>query len=153
MANPLRLLILNDNAEVAERLADNLGTDSVVAYATSDSDEACQLISLLQHDVLLLDIEKLIRTPVNPLGAFRQAKPDLKIVGISRGQRGDTGLLVGLLDLDANIREPVTPEILIIEDDVIIAGTSPRQIVDTIEKLFLHPPVEAISIDDPALIP
>ena len=114
MTRPLRLLILSNDAEAATKLAATLGTESVVVYSTTDPDEACQLISLLQHDVLLIDIEKLVRTPIYPLQAFRQARPDLKIVGISRGQRGDTGLLLDLLGLDAYIREPATPESLII---------------------------------------
>jgi DNA-binding NtrC family response regulator len=114
MTRSLRLLILSNDAEAATKLAATLGTDGVVVYSTAEPDEACQLISLLQHDVLLIDIDKLIGTPVYPLQAFRQEKSDIKIVGISRGQRGDTGLLVGLLDLDAHMREPVTPEGLII---------------------------------------
>ena len=67
-----------------------------------------------QHDILLIDVEKLICTPAYPLEAFREANPDLKIVGISNGKRGDTGLLLQLLGLDAYIREPVTPEALIV---------------------------------------
>lgn len=114
MARPLRLVILHDDAEAANRIAASLSTDDVVVYSTTDPDEACQLVSLLRHDVLLIDIEKLIGTPVYPLQAFRQANPNLKIVGISSGQRKDTGLLLGLLDLDAHMREPVTPEALII---------------------------------------
>ena len=114
MTKPLRLLILSNGAEAATKLAASLGTESVVVYSTTDHDEACQLISLLQHDVLLIEIDKLIGTPLYSLEAFRQEKSDIKIVGISRGQRGDTGLLAGLLDLDAHMREPVTPEGLII---------------------------------------
>lgn len=114
MTKPLRLVVLNEDAETARRLADSLSTDGVVVYRVADPDEACQLISLLQHDVLLIDIEKLICTPIYPLQAFRQAKPDLKIVGISSNQRGDTGLLLDLLGLDAYVRHPVTPEALII---------------------------------------
>ena len=114
MTRPLRLLILSNDAEAATKLVASLGTESVVVYSTTDPDEACQLISLLQHDVMLIDIDKLIGTPLYSLQAFRQEKSDIKIVGISRGQRGDTGLLAGLLDLDAQIREPVTPEGLII---------------------------------------
>ena len=114
MTRPLRLLILGNDAEAATKLAASLGAESVVVYSTTDPEEACQLISLLQHDVLLIDIDKLIGTPLYSLQAFRQEKPDIKIVGISRGQRGDTGLLAGLLDLDAQMREPVTPEGLII---------------------------------------
>jgi CheY-like chemotaxis protein len=114
MTKPLRLVVLNEDAEAARRLADSLSTDGVVVYRVADPDEACQLISLLQHDVLLIDIEKLICTPIYPLQAFRQAKPDLKIVGISNHQRGDTGLLMDLLGLDAYVRHPVTPEALII---------------------------------------
>jgi hypothetical protein len=63
---------------------------------------------------MLIGVEKLICTPAYPLEAFREAKPDIKIVGISSGKRGDTGLLLQLLGLDAYIREPVTPEALII---------------------------------------
>jgi hypothetical protein len=48
------------------------------------------------------------------LESFREANPDIKIVGISRAKRGDTGLLLQLLDLDAYIHEPLTPEALII---------------------------------------
>lgn len=114
MTKPLRLVILSGDAEAAKQLTASLSVDGVVVYSTVDPDEACQLISLLQHDVLLIDIEKLVRTPIYPLQAFRQARPDLKIVGISRGQRGDTGLLLDLLGLDAYICEPVTPEALII---------------------------------------
>ncbi len=114
MTKPLRLVVLNEDAEAAKRLADSLSTNDVVVYRVADPDEACELISLLQHDILLIDIEKLICTPVYPLQAFRQAKPDLKIVGISGGQRGDTGLLKELLGLDAYVRYPVTPEALII---------------------------------------
>ena len=114
MTRPLRLLILSNDVEAATELSASLGTDGVVVYSTTDPDEACQLISLLQHDVLLIEIDKLIGIPVYTLQAFRQEKSDIKIVGISRGQRGDTGLLLGLLDLDAQIREPVTPEGLII---------------------------------------
>jgi hypothetical protein len=100
--------------EAAKSLAACLGADGVVVYATSDLDEAHHLISLLQHDVLLVTVEKLICTPNYPLETFRQAKPDLKIVGISRGQRGDTSLLVDMLGLDAHVRVPVTPEALIV---------------------------------------
>jgi CheY-like chemotaxis protein len=114
MTKPLRLVVLNEDAEAAKRLADSLSTDGVVVYRVADPDEACQLISLLQHDVLLIDIEKLICTPVYPLQAFRQARPDLKIVGISSDQRGDAGLLMELLGLDAYVCHPVTPEALII---------------------------------------
>jgi two-component SAPR family response regulator len=113
MTKPLRLVVLNEDAEAAKRLADSLSTDDVVVYRIADPDEACQLISLLQHDILLIDIEKLICTPVYPLQAFREAKPDLKIVGISSSQHGDTGLLMELLGLDAYVRHPVTPEALI----------------------------------------
>jgi len=114
MTRPLRLLILDDNLEAAKQLAASLGTDGVVVYYCQDPDEACQLISLLQHDIMLIDVEKLICTPAYPLEAFREAKPDIKIVGISSGKRGDTGLLLQLLGLDAYIHEPVTPEALII---------------------------------------
>jgi DNA-binding response OmpR family regulator len=114
MTRPLRLLILNDDVEAAKQLAASLSTDGVVAYSTDDPDEACQLISLLQHDILLIDVGKLICTPVYPLQAFRLAKPDLKIVGISDGRRGDTDLLLDLLGLDAYLHAPVTPEALII---------------------------------------
>jgi CheY-like chemotaxis protein len=114
MTRPLRLVILNDDVEAAKRLAASISTDGVVVYSTDDPDEACQLISLLQHEIMLIDVEKLICTPAYPLEAFREAKPDIKIVGISRGKRGDTGLLLQLLGLDAYIREPVTPESLII---------------------------------------
>jgi len=100
--------------EVAKRLAASISTDGVVVYSTDNPDEACQLISLLQHEILLIDVEKLICTPAYPLEAFREAKPDIKIVGLSRGKRGDTGLLTQLMGLDAYIREPVTPEALII---------------------------------------
>ena len=114
MAQPLRLVILDEDMEVAKSMAASLSTDGVVVYATSDLDEAHQLISLLQHDVLLVDVEKLICTPNYPLQTLRQAKPDLKIVGISRGQRGDTGLLLDMLGLDGYMHGPVTPEALII---------------------------------------
>ena len=114
MTRPLRLLILSNDTEAATELAASLGTESVVVYSTTNHDEACQLISLLQHDVLLIDIDKLIGTPLYSLQSFREENSDIKIVGISHGQRGDTGLLAGLLDLDAQIREPVTPEGLII---------------------------------------
>jgi CheY-like chemotaxis protein len=114
MTRPLRLLILNDDPEAAKRLAASLSADGVVVYCTGDSDEACQLISLLQHEIMLIDVEKLICTPAYPLEAFREVKPDLKIVGISSGKRGDTGLLLQLLSLDAYVREPVTPEALIV---------------------------------------
>jgi len=114
MTKPLRLVILNNDMEAAKRLAASISTDGVVVYSTDDPEEACQLISLLQHEVVLIDVEKLICTPTYPLESFREANPDIKIVGISRGKRGDTGLLLQLLDLDAYIREPVTPEVLII---------------------------------------
>jgi DNA-binding NarL/FixJ family response regulator len=114
MTRPLRLVILNDDMEVAKRLASSISTDGVVVYSTDDPDEACHLISLLQHEIMLIDVEKLICTPAYPLEAFREAKPDIKIVGLSRGKRGDTGLLTQLMGLDAYIREPVTPEALII---------------------------------------
>ncbi len=113
MTRPLRLVILNDDVEAAKRLAASISTDGVVVYSTDDADEACQLISLLQHEIVLIDVEKLICTPAYPLEAFREANPDIKIVGVSRGKRGDTGLLLQLLGLDAYIREPVTPEALI----------------------------------------
>jgi DNA-binding NarL/FixJ family response regulator len=113
MTRPLRLVILNDDIEVAKRLAASISTDGVVVYSTDNSDEACQLISLLQHEIMLIDVERLISTPAYPLEAFREAKPDIKIVGLSRGKRGDTGLLTQLMGLDAYIREPVTPEALI----------------------------------------
>ncbi len=114
MSRPLRLVILDENAEVAKRLADSLSADEVVVYCATDPSEARHLISLLHHDVLLVDVETLIRTPFYPLPKFRQANPKIKIVGISRGRRGDTGLLLELLDLDAYVREPVTPESLIV---------------------------------------
>lgn len=114
MTHSLRLLILDEDANKVKQLAASLSSDGVVAYSTTDPDEACQLISLLQHDVMLIGVEKLIRMPVYPLQAFRQARPDLRIVGISRGRPGDTGLLLDMLDLDAYLREPVTPEALII---------------------------------------
>jgi two-component SAPR family response regulator len=114
MTKPLRLVILDDDVEAAKRLAASISTDGVVVYSTDDPDETRQLISLLQHEIVLIDVDKLIRTPAYPLEAFREANPDIKIVGISRGKRGDTGLLLQLLDMDAYIREPVTPEALII---------------------------------------
>jgi hypothetical protein len=114
MAQPLRLVILDEDMGKAQDLAACLGSDGVVAYATTDPNQACQLISLLQHDVLLIGVEKLICTPNYPLQTFREANPGLRIVGISRSQRGDTGLLLDLLGLDAYMREPVTPEALII---------------------------------------
>jgi DNA-binding response OmpR family regulator len=114
MTRSLRLLILDEDANKVKQFAASLSADGVVVYSTTDPDEACQLISLLQHDVMLIGVEKLIGTPVYPLQAFRQAKPDLRIVGISCGQRGDTGLLLDMLDLDAYVREPMTPEALII---------------------------------------
>ena len=114
MTRPLRFLILDYNVETAKRLADSISTDGVVVYSTDDPDEARELISLLQHDILLIDVDKLICTPAYPLEAFREVNPDLKIVGISNGRRGDTGLLLQLLDLDAYVREPLTPEGLII---------------------------------------
>ena len=114
MTRPLRLVILNDNVEAAKRLAASISTDGVVVYSTDDPDEVCQLISLLQHEVVLIDVEKLICTPAYPLESFREANPGIKIVGISRAKRGDTGLLLQLLDLDAYIHEPLTPEALII---------------------------------------
>ena len=114
MTRPLRFLILDHNVETAKRLADSISTDGIVVYSTDDPDEACELISLLKHDILLIDLDKLICTPAYPLEAFREANPDLKIVGISEGSRGDTGLLLQLLDLDAYVREPLTPEGLII---------------------------------------
>jgi DNA-binding NarL/FixJ family response regulator len=113
MTRPLRLVILNDNVEAAKRLAASISTDGVVVYSTDDPDETFQLISLLQHEVVLIDVEKLICTPAYPLESFREANPDVKIVGISRSKRGDTGLLLQLLDLDAYIHEPLTPEALI----------------------------------------
>ncbi|MEJ2557169.1 MAG: hypothetical protein P8186_13255 [Anaerolineae bacterium] len=148
MTKPLRLVVLNEDAETARRLADSLSTDNVVVYRVADPDEACQLISLLQHDVLLIDIEKLICTPIYPLQAFRQAKPDLKIVGISGNQRGDTGLLMDLLGLDAYVRHPVTPEALIISlpeiaDRYLMAplGNRPDHVREDhdLEKLRLRP--------------
>jgi len=114
MAQPLRLVIFDEDLEAAKSVVASLSTDGVVVYAASDLDEAHQLISLLQHDVLLVDVEKLICTPNYPLQTLRQAKPDLKIVGISRGQRGDTGLLLDMLGLDGYMHGPVTPEALII---------------------------------------
>jgi two-component SAPR family response regulator len=113
MTRPLRLVILNDNVEAAKRLAASISTDGVVVYSTDDPDETFQLISLLQHEVVLIDVEKLICTPAYPLESFREANPDVKIVGISHTKRGDTGLLLQLLDLDAYIHEPLTPEALI----------------------------------------
>lgn len=114
MAKPIRLVILNDDQEAVERLTASLSGDGMVVYSTADPDEACHLISLLQHDILLIDVEVLISTPVYPLQNFREAKPDLKILGISRrGQLKDSGLLRELLSLDAYVREPVTPEKLI----------------------------------------
>jgi len=114
MAKPLRLLILDNDSEAAERLSLSLSGEGIVVYATHDPDEACHLISLLQHDILLIDIEKLVCTPLYPLQKFRQLNPDLKIVGISDSRRGDTGLLLDLLGLDAYLWEPVSPESLII---------------------------------------
>lgn len=114
MVKPLRLVILDEDMERAKALAVCLSSEGVVAYAAVDPDEVCRLVSLLDHDVLLIDVDRLIRIPNYPLQAFRQIKPDLKIVGISRGRRGDTGLLLELLGLDAYIHEPLTPEALII---------------------------------------
>ena len=114
MTRPLRFLILDHDLETAKRVADSIGTDSVVVYSTDDPDEARELISLLQHDVLLIDVEKLISTPAYPLEAFREMNPDLRIVGISKYKRGDIGLLLQLLGLDAYVGEPLTPEALII---------------------------------------
>jgi len=136
MTKPLRLVILNDDVEAAKRLAASISTDGVVVYSTDDPDEACQLISLLQHEVVLIDVEKLICTPAYPLESFREANPDIKIVGISRGKRGDTGLLLQLLDLDAYIREPVTPEALIIS------------LPEIADRYLMHP-VGDISRQDP----
>jgi DNA-binding NarL/FixJ family response regulator len=135
MIRPLRLVILNADMEAAKRLAASISTDGVVVYATDDPDEACQLIALLQHEIMLIDVDKLICTPAYPLEAFREAKPDIKIVGISRGRRGDAGLLTQLMGLDAYIREPVTPESLI---------TSLPEIADR----YLMGSVEDLSRDD-----
>ena len=60
MTRPLRFLILDHNVETAKRLADSISTDGVVVYSTDDPDEARELISLLQHDILLIDVDKLI---------------------------------------------------------------------------------------------
>ncbi len=114
MTKPLRLVILDTDEKTAQRLAMSLGTDGVVAYAATDVDEAFRLIALLQHEILVIDVGKLICTPIYPLQAFRQAKSDLRIVGISRGPLGNGGVLLELLALDAYLREPVTPEALIL---------------------------------------
>jgi DNA-binding response OmpR family regulator len=114
MAQPLRLVILDDDAPTAQRLTEALSAGDVVIYAASAPDEALKLIELMQHDILLVDVEKLVRMPVYPLEKFRHARPGLKVVGISRDRCGDTGLLLELLGLDAYLREPLTPEALII---------------------------------------
>lgn len=106
-------MILSNDAQTATQLAAVLSVDGVVVYSTSDPDEAIQLMSLLQHDVLMIEVEQLICTPIYPLQAFRQARPGLKIVGISRDRRCDTRLLTQLLGLDAYTSLPVTPESLI----------------------------------------
>jgi CheY-like chemotaxis protein len=113
MEKPLRLLILDGDPEVAKQLTDCLSMPGLVIYSASDSQQACQLLSLLQHDILLIDVEKLVCTPIYPLQEFRQARPDLKIVGVSQDQPEDTSLLLELLGLDAYLREPVTPASLI----------------------------------------
>jgi CheY-like chemotaxis protein len=113
MEKPLRLLILDDDPEVAKQLTACLSMPGLVVYSATDPQHACQLISLLQHDILLIDVEKLVCTPIYPLQEFRQARPDLKIVGVSRDRLADTGLLLELLGLDAYLREPVTPVSLI----------------------------------------
>jgi DNA-binding response OmpR family regulator len=114
MTRPLRLVIFDKNAEMVKRIADSLSTDGVVSYCTTDPDEARHLISLLQHDVLLVGVDTLISIPFYPLLEFRQANPNLKIVGISHGQRRDTTVLPRLLKLDAYVCDPVTPEALIV---------------------------------------
>lgn len=136
MTRPLRLVILNDDVEATKRLAASISTDGVVVYSTDDSDEACQLISLLQHEVMLIDVEKLICTPAYPLESFREANPDIKIVGISRAKRGDTGLLLQLLDLDAYIHEPLTPEALIVS----LPEIADRYLTQSVENTSLQSP-------------
>jgi DNA-binding response OmpR family regulator len=134
MTKPLRLVVLDKNPEAARRLADSLSTDGIVVYYTTDPDEALHLVSLLRHDVLLVGVETLISMPFYPLPEFREVNPKIKIVGISRGRRRDTDLLLKLLILDAYVREPVTPEALIISLPEIaerylaipVAGTSDR---------------------------
>jgi DNA-binding response OmpR family regulator len=113
MIKSLRLVILGDDAAVAKRLAASLSTNGMVVYSAADPDEVYELISLLQHDILLIDIEKLICIPVYPLPEFRKANPDLKIVGISRDRRGDGGLVPELLGLDAYVCGPVTWKALV----------------------------------------
>ena len=113
MSKPFRLVILDDELQTAKDLAASLSSDGVVAYPTQDLDEVRELISLLQHDVLLIDVEQLVRAPIYALQALRQVNPDLKVVGMSHGSCGDGRLLRELLGLDAYLQEPVTPEALI----------------------------------------
>jgi chemotaxis response regulator CheB len=113
MIKPLRIVILGADKTAAERLATSLSANGMVAYSAADPDEVYELISLLQHDILLIDIEKLICTPIYPLPQFRKAKSDLKIVGISRDRSGDGDLLLELLGLHAYVCGPVTWKTLV----------------------------------------
>lgn len=112
MEKPLRLLILDDDPEVIKHLTASLTMQGVVVYSATDAKEACQLIALLHHDILLIGVEKLVCTPIYPVQELRQTQPDLKIVGVAQDRAEGTGLLLDLLGLDAYLNEPVTPESL-----------------------------------------
>ena len=112
----MRILVLDDNADVLESMRLLLAASGHDAVTAADAHEALELQSRQPADLLITDIFMPGVDGLETILAFRSRWPGLKIVAISgggvRAKRDYLGV-AGEIGADVLMRKPVDPEDLL----------------------------------------
>ena len=112
----MRILVLDDNADLRESMRLLLAMSGYDAVASADAREALELQNRQPVDLLITDIFMPGVDGLEAIVAFRSRWPGLKIVAISGGgvrAKRDYLPVAGEIGADVLMRKPVDPDDLL----------------------------------------
>jgi CheY-like chemotaxis protein len=112
----MRILVLDDNADVLESMRLLLASSGYEAVTSADAREALELQHRQPADLLITDIFMPGVDGLETIVAFRTRWPGLKIVAISGGgvrAKRDYLSVAGEIGADVLMRKPVDPQHLL----------------------------------------
>jgi hypothetical protein len=109
-----RILVVDDEAAIRDLFASVLQEGGYEVVTAGDGAAAARALVSRSFDAVIMDLEIPHPEEVEPIRGVRQRQPNLKIIVVSRAY-GDDALarVVGMLDADACLQKPVSPNQLL----------------------------------------
>ena len=112
MADPIRVLIVDDEERFRETLAKLLGRHGFVVREAGSGPAALELLGQAPCDVIVLDVKMPGMDGMETLSRIKQAHPTVEVIMLTG--HGDLDLAIQSLKLDATdfLTKPVNDEVL-----------------------------------------